>query len=70
MYPLMYGETELEDGEASPICRRRGLNSGKIRTMDSLVTKRIKWPHEMVITSQGQPPVYDGVHQPGSAPNL
>ena len=26
--------------------------------MDSLVTKRIQWPREMVFTSQGQPQVY------------
>ena len=40
------------------------------QNQDSMVTKRIQWPHEMVITSQGQPPIYDGVHQPWSAPSL
>ena len=35
-----------------------GLKSGKIRTTDSMVIRRVVWPHEMVYTMEGQPPVY------------
>ena len=34
------------------------MKSGKIRTTDLYVTKRVRWPHEMVCSTQGQPPIY------------
>ena len=34
------------------------MKSGKIRTTDVYVTKRVSWPHEMVTTAHGQPPIY------------
>ena len=42
-----------------PAHRKRGLTSGKARTMDSIVTRKVVWPCEVVVfTIQGQPPVY------------
>ena len=58
-YPVTDGETASEDEEVSHTHSRRRLNSGKVRTMDSLVTKRIQLPHEMVFTSQSQLPLYE-----------
>ena len=56
----MDGETASEDEEDFHTCRWRRLKSGNIRITDSLVTKMIQWrPHEMVFTSQGQPPVFE-----------
>ena len=57
-YPLTDEGTASEDDETCHTQRRRGLKSGKVRTTDTLIIKRVKWPHEMVFTSQGQPPVY------------
>ena len=34
------------------------MKSGNIHTMDSYVTKQVRWPHEVVYTTHGQPPVY------------
>ena len=38
--------------------RKIELKSGKIWTMDSTVNKKVVWPHKVVFTTQGQPPVY------------
>ena len=42
-----------------PLARgKRGLNSGKVQTMDSIVTKKVVWPHKLVLNTHGQPSVY------------
>ena len=57
-YPLTDQGPASEDEEASHTNGRRGLKSGKVSTIDSVVVKRVQWSHEMVFTNQGQPPVY------------
>ena len=52
-------DTASAGEEAPPTCGKHGLQSGQVRTAaDSLVTKKVVWPHEVVHTSQGQPAVY------------
>ena len=59
-YPLTDDEpVSEEEEEAHHTHKKRRLKSCKIHTMDSLVVKKVKWPHEMVFTNPGQPPVYD-----------
>ena len=48
-----------EDEPAAPTRRKQGLKSGNVQTADTLVTRKITWPHEVVYTSQGQLAVYD-----------
>ena len=46
--------------ETSPGKRkRRTIKSGKLRTQDTHVVIRIKWPHEVVSSAQGKVPVYE-----------
>ena len=54
----MDDETASGEEGALPVSRKRGLKSGKVRTMDSIITRKVVWPHEVVFTTQGQPPVY------------
>ena len=56
--PLLVVETctdESEtDGEPAPRRKKaKALKSGKIRTADLTVIKRIMWSHELVYTSRG-----------------
>ena len=44
--------------EEAPTCKKHSLKSGKVRSVDSLVTKKVVLPHEVVYTSQRQPAVY------------
>ena len=37
------------------------LKSGKVWTADTLVSKKITWPHKVVYNSQGQLAVYDNM---------
>ena len=39
--------------------RRRNIKSGNLRTWDTHVVHRVKWPHEMLFSSQGQTPLYE-----------
>ena len=45
----MDGETASEDEEASHICRRRGLKSGKIRTTASLLTEALDIHRDLML---------------------
>ena len=58
LYIVTDDDTASEDEEAPPTHMKWGLKSSKCRIADSLVTKQIVWPHEVVYTSQGQPAVY------------
>ena len=58
--PVHRDEETASEDELEPYRRRkRALKSGKIRTVDTLVTGKITCPHEVVYNSQGQPDVYD-----------
>ena len=57
-YSLTDEKPVPEDEEAPHTHSSRGLKSGKVRTTDSLVVKKVKWPHKVAVTNQGQPPVY------------
>ena len=57
-YPMADEDTASEDKGAACTHRRRAMKSGKVRTMDTYVTKRVRWLHEMFFTMQGQFPVY------------
>ena len=52
-------ETASEDDQVAPIYRKRGLKLGNLHTADTVVTKRITWPHEVIYTSQGEPAIYE-----------
>ena len=58
--PFLLTDTDSEsDGERAAshkLCRN--IKSSEIRTSDTHVVKRVKWPHEVVFTSQGKAPVY------------
>ena len=60
--PTLYGFTDdkssSEDEAALPAHQKQGLKTGKIRTTDSMVTKKVVWWHKVVYTTQGQSPVY------------
>ena len=58
LYPSTNEDTALDDEVPAPYRSRQQLKSGKIRTTDTYVTKQVGWPHEMVVTNQGQPPIY------------
>ena len=51
-------DTASWDERAIPGYRKRGLKSSKVRTMDSIIARKVVLPHEEVFTTQGQPPVY------------
>ena len=57
-------ESEMGEGPARGKKRRKALRSGKVRTADSIVVKRINWPHELMYTSGGKPAVYEQVSMP------
>lgn len=38
---------------------RKTIKSGKVRTADATIVKRITWPHKLIYTARGQPAVYD-----------
>ena len=52
-------DTVSEDKLDPPRTRKRVLKSGKILTADTLISKKITWPHEVVYNRQGQPVVYN-----------
>ena len=57
---LLTGEDSPTDKEASPTKRKRcSIKCGKLRTRDTHVVHRIKWPHEMVCSAQSKAPVYE-----------
>ena len=58
LFPLTEEETDTDDEDHAVRTKRKGFKSGKIRTTDLYVTKRVIWPHEMCTNAQGQPPVY------------
>ena len=53
LFPLADEDTGSEDEETTHHRRRKPLKLGKIHTIDSYVTKQVKWLHEMVYTAQG-----------------
>ena len=60
--PVHTDENTASEDELEPCIRRkRALKLGKIRTADTLVTKKITWPPEVIYTSQGQPAMYDNI---------
>ena len=57
---LLMDEGSPTDEEASPTKRERhSIKSGKLRTRDTCVLHRIKWPHEMVCSAQTKGPMYE-----------
>ena len=58
MFPLTDDDSDTNDEERAQRRRHRVMKSGKIRTTDVYVTKRVRWPHEMVSSTQGQTPIY------------
>ena len=54
-------DTASEDDQGAPTCRKQTLKSGTLCTSDTVVTKRITWPHKVVYSSQGQPTIYDEI---------
>ena len=57
-YHLTDEDTASEDEGTAHPSRRRAMKSGKVCTTDTYVTKRERWPHEMVFTTQEQSTVY------------
>ena len=53
-------DTASDDEWGPSTSKRHKFKSGKIRTADTLVTKRIVWLYEVVYTSSGQPVMYLG----------
>ena len=58
LFVSMDDETASGEEGLLPARRKRGLKSGNARTMDSIVTWTVVWLHEVVITTQGQLPLY------------
>ena len=57
---LLTDEDSPTDEEASPTKRKRcWIKSGKLRTRDTRVLHKIKWPHEMVCSTQSKAPMYE-----------
>ena len=60
--PVIFISTDDESASGDegmlPARRKRGLKSGMARTMDYIVTMKVIWPHKVLLTTQGQPPVY------------
>ena len=54
-------DTASEDKKPAHPHMRRAMKSGKIHTKDSYVTRQVRWPHEMVFTAHGKPPVYSDI---------
>ena len=60
--PLLDISTDHSGTDQEPAHRRKKgmpLKSGKVRTADSTVIKRINWTHELVYTSGGEPVTYE-----------
>ena len=47
-------DTTSEDELMAPTRRKHRLKSGKVWTAETLVTRKITWPHEVIYTSQFQ----------------
>ena len=64
MYPLtMVDDTASDEEVFIPTRRRKDIKSGKWRTSDMQVLKRITWPHdEVVYDNAGEPAVYEEMH--------
>ena len=57
---LLADDDSASDEEVSPgKTKGRTIKSGKLRTQDTHVVIRIKWPHEVVSSSQSKVPVYE-----------
>ena len=57
---LLADKDSASEEEASPGKRkRRTIKSGMLHTQDTHVVIRIKWPHEVVSSSQSKVPVYE-----------
>ena len=57
---LLTDEDSPSDEETSPGKRkRRTIKLSKLRTRDTHVVVRIKWPHEVVHSAQNKAPVYE-----------
>ena len=50
-----YGSDEDDTSEK----RKCSMKSGKLRTLDTHVTIKVKWPHEMVRSASSKAPVYE-----------
>ena len=58
-------EDSVSEDDASPENRRCNyMKSGRLCTRDSHMLHRVKWPHEVVVCSQGKPPVYEDISLP------
>ena len=57
-------ESEMDEEPAPRRKKAQALKSGKVRTVDSTVIKRIMWPHELVYTSRGEPVTYELISLP------
>ena len=44
--------------------RKKQLQSGKLRSADTIIVHKVTWPHELVYTVSGQPAVYDEISIP------
>ena len=58
LFVSMADDTASGEEGLLPAHRKKGLKSSKVRTMDSIVTRKVVWLHEVVFTTQGQLPVY------------
>ena len=56
---LLADEDSPSDEDTSPGKRKRPMKSGKLRTRDTHVVIRIKWPHEVVRSALSKAPVYE-----------
>ena len=57
-------ESEMDQKPDQRKKRQKGLKSGKVRTADSTVVKRITCPHELVYNSGGESVTYDPISMP------
>ena len=57
-------ESELDEEPAPRRKKAKVLKSGKTRTADSTVVKRITWTHELVYTLRGEPVTYELISLP------
>ena len=53
--PLLADDSGMDQEPAHRRKNGKPLKSGKVRTADSTVIKRITWPHELVYSSGGEP---------------
>ena len=52
-------EPDSDAGNKEPPRRRHPLKSGDVCTTDSMVVKKVTWPHELVNTTAGQAAAYE-----------